>query len=136
MEKVCSCIGIFFVCSVPWPIRKSLKKIFVRIFFMIGKKQARIEVQTEVNGNGKPVPQTVRDSTKAGWCLYQILLMPDQSGMIHYQYQFFTAPKIFSQIFNRAGRHSTNWQVREFASINHTQSNFSVTIPFNLNFSV
>ena len=33
---------------------------------MIGKKQARIEVQTEVNGNGKPVPQTVRDLTKAG----------------------------------------------------------------------
>ena len=75
---------------------------------MIGKKQARIEVQTEVNGNGKPVPQTVRDSTKAGWCLYQILLMPDQSGMIHYQYQFFTAPNLFSQIFNRAGRRSTN----------------------------
>ncbi len=75
---------------------------------MIGKKQARIEVQTEVNGNGKLVPQTVRDLTKAGWCLYQILLMPDLSGMIHYQYQFFTAPKLFPQIFNRAGRHSTN----------------------------
>ncbi len=80
---------------------------------MIGKKQARIEVQTEVYGTFFLVMESqcrkkVRDLTKAGWYLSQILLMPDQSGMIHYQYQFFTAPNLFAQIFNRAGRRSTN----------------------------